>query len=217
MKKKIRGSCSQAVCDKNKLAVVRWNDNKPVTLISSYAGSEPMHKIKRYCKEQKRKIDVDCPDIVREYNKHMGGVDLADMLIALYKIPFKSRRWYIGIFCQLLDICINNAWITQRKSKTGKKKPLKIFRYEIFQNLTKKNRTVPTEKVEPKIINPRSARPTNPIRFDNVGHFPNMKADMGRCKFYQKNTTVYCIKCDTRLCFVTGKNARNCFLSFHAK
>lgn len=33
MKKKKRGAYSQVVCDKTKLAVVRWNDNKPVTLI----------------------------------------------------------------------------------------------------------------------------------------------------------------------------------------
>lgn len=111
MKKKPRGSYSQVVCNKNRLSVVRWNDNKPVTLISSYVGVEPVEKMKRYCKETKSKIDVDCPQIVKEYNKHMGGVDLADMLISLYKTPFKSRRWYIGIFVQILDICINNAWL----------------------------------------------------------------------------------------------------------
>ncbi|CAG4969354.1 unnamed protein product [Parnassius apollo] len=109
MKKKPRGSYAQVVCDKNRLAIVRWNDNKAVTLISSYVGAEPVEKIKRYCKDSKNKVDVDCPQIVKDYNKHMGGVDLADMLISLYKTPFKTRRWYIGIFAQILDICINNA------------------------------------------------------------------------------------------------------------
>lgn len=97
------------VCNKSRLAIVRWNDNKPVTLISSYVATEPVEKIKRYCKEAKGKVDVDCPQIVKEYNKHMGGMDLADMLISLYKTPFKTRRWYLGIFAQLVDICINNA------------------------------------------------------------------------------------------------------------
>lgn len=32
-----------------------------------------MHKIKRYSKTEQRKLDVDCPQIVREYNKHMRG------------------------------------------------------------------------------------------------------------------------------------------------
>ncbi|CAH0728216.1 unnamed protein product, partial [Brenthis ino] len=91
MKKKQRGTFSQVVCNANKLVIVRWSDNKPVTLISSFVGSEPVQKIKRYCKEQRQKIEVDCPQIVCEYNKHMGGVDLADMLISLYKVPFKTR------------------------------------------------------------------------------------------------------------------------------
>ncbi|CAF4773039.1 unnamed protein product [Pieris macdunnoughi] len=56
-----------------------------------------------------------------------------------------------------------------------------------------------------------------------AGHFPSTKEDMGRCKFCQKITTVYCIKCNVRLCFVTGKNPfkykllTNCFLHFHNK
>lgn len=147
----------------------------------------------------------------------MGGVDLADMLISLYKIPFKSRRWYIGIFCQLLDICINNAWILYSIENKGKNKSLKVFRYEIYQNLTKKNRFVNVEGTKIQMKNSKTARPTTPVRLDNVGHFPSMKEDMGRCKLCQKNTTVFCIKCNLRLCFVTGKNARNCFLNFHNK
>lgn len=41
----------------------------------------------------------------------MGGVDLADMLIAVYRTDFRTHRWYIAIFSQLLDICVNNAWL----------------------------------------------------------------------------------------------------------
>lgn len=109
MKKKERGSYAQVVGNKNKLAIVKWNDNKPVTLISTYVAAEPIHKIKRYSKE--KKVDVECPQIVKDYNKHMGGVDLADMLISLYRTPLKTRRWYLGIFAQLIDICVNNGWL----------------------------------------------------------------------------------------------------------
>lgn len=97
------------VCNKNKLAVVKWHDNKVVTLISSYIDSHPIETMKRYDKDEKKKIDVECPQIVKHYNKHMGGVDLADMLISLYRTPFKSHRWYLGIFSQLIDMCINNS------------------------------------------------------------------------------------------------------------
>ena len=32
------------------------------------------------------------PAIVGEYNQHMGGVDLTDMLLALYRISVKSKK-----------------------------------------------------------------------------------------------------------------------------
>lgn len=216
MKKKPRGSYSQVVCNKNRLSVVRWNDNKPVTLISSYVGVEPVEKMKRYCKETKSKIDVDCPQIVKEYNKHMGGVDLADMLISLYKTPFKSRRWYIGIFVQILDICINNAWLLYRRDQAQSSKqyiPLKDFRYEIYEGLKKFGRADKNDKARKGVP---SANPVESLRYDAIGHFMIMTTQ-GRCKLCQKLTTVLCMKCKVRLCFVTGKNPRNCQLDYHVK
>lgn len=214
MKKKPRGSHAQVVCEENRLAAVRWNDNKVVTLISSYVGVDPVEKIKRYSKEAKMKIDVDCPQIVKEYNRHMGGVDLADMLVSLYRTPFKTRRWYIGIFAQILDICINNAWLLHRKScsKTGKKSmPLKDFRFEIYEGLKKKGRTEITEKKKKRVP---QANPVESSRFDNVGHFMTTTTQ-GRCRLCSKLTSVQCIKCKVRLCFVIGKSSRNCQLDYH--
>lgn len=34
-------------------------------------------------------------NVIKEYNTHIGGVDLAGMLISLYRIEIKSRRWYL--------------------------------------------------------------------------------------------------------------------------
>lgn len=218
MKKKMRGSFAQAVCNKNKLAVVKWHDNKCVTLISSCTDAHPVDKIKRYCKVQKKKVDVDCPSIVKEYNKSMGGVDLADMLISLYRIPLKTKRWYMIIFAQLLDICLNNAWLLHRKVYPTK--PLKQFRLEVYESLIKKNRRNETKGVkdvkdERKIKNPVKPRPNEEVRYDQIGHFPD-SCSYGRCRHCKDGkTNVICVKCNQRLCFVAGK--RNCFLNFHKK
>nr|XP_026491734.1 piggyBac transposable element-derived protein 3-like [Vanessa tameamea] len=220
MKKKPRGHFVESICDKNRLAVVRWNDNKAVTFISSFVASEPIEKIRRYSKDAKAKIDVQCPQIVRQYNRHMGGVDLSDMLISLYKTPFKSRRWYLAIFAQIIDICINNAWLLYRQKHSGNvksKKPLKAYRYDIYDLLCKVNRSATRKQTESvKVKKPHAPRPLSPLKYDNIGHFPSTMEE-GRCRFCQKKTVVYCIKCNTRLCFVTGKAPRNCFLNFHTK
>ena len=45
----------------------------------------------------------------------MGGVNLADMLLSLYRIPCKTKRWYQKIFWHLIDMAKINAWILYRR------------------------------------------------------------------------------------------------------
>ncbi|GFY48607.1 DDE_Tnp_1_7 domain-containing protein [Trichonephila inaurata madagascariensis] len=171
MKKKEKGAFSESTCDNNHLAVVRWNDNKVVTFISTCVASDPIEKIQRYCKDSRKKVGVQCPQIVRQYKRHMGGVDLADMLISLYKIPFKSRRWYFGIFEQIVDICLNNAWLVYRDRRgPGSKIFLKVFRHQVYENLLLINRSAKRIKGEHSKINkPYAARPSSPLKYDDVG------------------------------------------------
>ena len=54
---------------------------------------------------------------MKAYNKSMGGVDLADMLIALYQISVKTKRWYIRVFWHLVDIAKVNGWILYKRHR----------------------------------------------------------------------------------------------------
>ncbi len=110
-----RGQFEELVNKRNNIVLVRWNDNKPVHLISSYIGSQPVQKISRWIKEQCMRSMVNCPKIVTIYNKNMGGVDLADMLASLYRIDRKSKKYYTRIVYYLLSVCVNNAWILHKK------------------------------------------------------------------------------------------------------
>ena len=66
---------------------------------------------------------VDFPDIVKKYNGAVGGVDLADMLISLYRTPWKSKRWYLRILVHFMDICKVNAWLLHRRYANQQKIP----------------------------------------------------------------------------------------------
>nr|CAH7754833.1 unnamed protein product [Callosobruchus chinensis] len=210
------------------IAVVRWADTKCVTLASSFVSYSPVVSVKRYSKEEKKKVDVDCPQIIKQYNTHMGGVDLADMLIALYKVPLKSKRWYLGIFGQLIDICANNAWLLYRRDMDASGNPkhdnLKTFRIHLAESLLKGNSLAKLRKSDlandqpsKKIRVPVSVRPTQDVRYDQIGHFPTF-GEKGRCKLCTNGqTSVFCEKCCLRLCIVPGKNSRNCFTIYHMK
>ena len=63
-----------------------------VTVISNDRGIEPKCTVSRFSKETKRREVVKCPDVVKHYSAHMGGIDKSDMLTDLYKTPAKSVR-----------------------------------------------------------------------------------------------------------------------------
>ncbi|CAH1978120.1 unnamed protein product [Acanthoscelides obtectus] len=95
------------------------------------------------------------------------------MLIELYRVPLKSRRWYLRIFGWLIDLAaVNGKWLVYRR-ESGKNKPcLKVFRTMIAEGLLalKKNpsslENVPSKK---KAVIPG---PVEDFRYDEIGHFP---------------------------------------------
>ena len=44
----------------------------------------------------------------------MGGVDLADMFIALCRSPMKTHRWYLKVLIHCVDIHKVNSWLLYR-------------------------------------------------------------------------------------------------------
>ena len=59
-------------------------DNSSVQVSSTHTAVEPKTTIRRWDRKQRKYVDVPCPAIIKEYHEHMGGVDLFDMLVALY-------------------------------------------------------------------------------------------------------------------------------------
>ena len=222
--KEPRGSYDYRTDASAGITVVKWRDNKVVTLASSFVGVEPLATMKRYDKVAKAKVDVPAPNIVRQYNVHMGGVDLADMLIALYRTPLKAKRWHLVMFGQMLDMCVCNAWLLYRRDikllDQGQHIPLRKFRTDIafaLQHASQPKRGRPSlEDAEPaaKIRRFVAPRPVDDVRYDGIGHWP-VHDKKGRCRQCRKGwSRMKCLKCETMLCFTGDKN---CFVVFHHK
>lgn len=69
-----------------------WKDNKYITLVSSFIGELPLKDVERFDRKLKKKISVPCPNIITEYNRHMGGLDFLDSLIGRYKIELRTKK-----------------------------------------------------------------------------------------------------------------------------
>ncbi|GBP47242.1 PiggyBac transposable element-derived protein 2 [Eumeta japonica] len=182
------------------MTAVCWKDNKAVTLLSTYVGSEPVTKVDRFDKSKKAKIKIDCPHIIKEYNAHMGGVDLMDSFIGRYRIAMRSRKWYLRIFYHLLDMSVINSWLIYKDLKSTEADPsilnLCQYRLELAEALSKvgnaselcnKRGRPSTSNSTEKNLQAKKKRgpcqyiPPKDIRTDNVGHWPD-DCVRSRCK-----------------------------------
>ena len=116
MKKK-RGTfqelCSQV--HDVELRVVKWYDNKPVHLLTTYASAQPTSEVERWDRSKKESIKIQCPSTILQYNKSMGGVDLLDCLIALYRTKIRSKKWYHRIMYHFVDMAVVQSWLLYRR------------------------------------------------------------------------------------------------------
>lgn len=192
MKHEDRGTSYEFVAsiDGMDVSFLVWKDNKYVNLISSFARTHPETMVKRYDRKQKRTVDVKCPFVIQEYNRHMGGVDLLDSLMGRYKITMKSRKWYIRLFYHLLDLTLVNSWLAykrvhqQKGTQDSKIVEQAKFRAEVAHCLTKINISVTQKRGRPssssveqelqvkKKKGPTQHVPPQDVRQDKFGHWP---------------------------------------------
>ena len=61
MEKKPRGTYKVVLDTNNDVAMVRWKDNKAVTVASTYCGAAPLGKTKRFSRADRRRIELPQP------------------------------------------------------------------------------------------------------------------------------------------------------------
>ena len=69
--------------------------------------------------------------MIQQYNKFMGGVDLADNMLANYRICIRGKKWWWPIFSNYIDVCMVNAWKLWLDVHPQEKVSLLQFRREV--------------------------------------------------------------------------------------
>ncbi|MCL4142327.1 UNVERIFIED_CONTAM: hypothetical protein GTU68_050401 [Idotea baltica] len=230
LKNEGRGSYDWRVDCTSDVRIMKWNDNSTVHFASTFIGCELGEKAKRWSSKDKEYILVDCPKMVHEYNKFMGGVDLNDMLLSQYRIRLKSNKWYMAIFYYVIKVAVTNGWLLYRRHQSlrnAKFVSLLEFQIEIASCLVKAGK-LPTELMRSRgrtsLSEPKPKRsktcavnpiPSKDIRHDALGHFPKVDEKQHRCRHCSYGyTKIFCTKCQIFLCLTKD---RNCFYSFHKK
>ena len=133
-------------------------------------------------------MDIIMPAPIAAYNQHMGGFDLFDQDVALYRSTIRIKKWWWPLFQWSVDAARTNAWrLSQRHTKCEQ---LPFLR-ELTHILIKAN-TVPRL---PASFADRHQAPDD-LRYDGLHHWPQeLGSRFHRCKVCDRRTNIGCEKC----------------------
>ncbi len=114
---------------------VMWQDTKRVTLLSNYGDCSVTSKKIRSRKTSTGFRHIKKPCIVEDYNKYMGGTDLAGQLCTYYTHTHKTFKWWKRVFITILDICLLNANVVYNSIDTNKSLSTLDFRVKVIEAL----------------------------------------------------------------------------------
>ncbi|KAL3243897.1 hypothetical protein MRX96_019486 [Rhipicephalus microplus] len=76
--------------------------------MSNYHDPEDRVQVHRTLQNGK-KMAVECPSVVKDYNTWMGGVDKFDQKRNAYPADRRSKRWWSRIFYFMLDAAMKEV------------------------------------------------------------------------------------------------------------
>ena len=204
MKKADRGTFDYR-CDGD-VYICKWNDNNIVHVASNHQTHEPVHDVRRRVKGAPN-TQVKQPDLIRQYNVGMGGVDLMDRLLSTYRPSIRGKKWYWPLFTNYLNLTVVAAWRMYCLIND-----VEICHLEFRRRITiclLKQETAPRARVI------GGAAPSLPvdIRYDGQGH-EKESTSQGRCVLCKKNARYRCRKCGVRLHYDKGST---CAQRYHTR
>ncbi|KRZ65021.1 PiggyBac transposable element-derived protein 3 [Trichinella papuae] len=57
-----------------------------------------------------KRVYVVEPNIIRQYNQYMGGVDVMDKMLFSYQPKLRSRKWWWNLFSHAMNMAVVAAW-----------------------------------------------------------------------------------------------------------
>ncbi|XP_066592950.1 piggyBac transposable element-derived protein 3-like [Prorops nasuta] len=118
-KKAPRGSISVKHELKSGLNFITVMDSKPVSLLSTAAGVEPLLNVKRYSKSLQSRENILFPRAITLYNEFMGGVDMHDGHCSNLMPSIRAKKWTWPMFLRLIQSSLTNALVIYNLSNNG--------------------------------------------------------------------------------------------------
>lgn len=204
--------------NRENITALKWKDKKGIHFISNFHNPQDVTSVNRRQKDGTLQ-EVACPQLVKDYNSHMGYVDKADMLKSCYEINRKSKKWYMRIVWHFVDVAIVNSFIIFCQRGEGNALSLKHFKLAVARGLIglENTRKRGRKSVEPTASKFKRHVPLE-TRLTDASHMPihGTSRRCGLCSTKQEPHRSFwqCSICNVALCL---NDKKNCFALYHKK
>lgn len=208
-----RGAYDFRFDSKNEIMIVKWNDNKCVSLATNFDTILPLSSVQRWNREKKERVAVSQPRAIFNYNKNMGGVDQHDWLLEKYSIAIRGKKWYWCLVTRIIDMAVVNSYLLYKQVQGRNAISLKDFRRQIAVTYLKLGHGVRVMRGRPLSLPSTSGvQSVSHARYDNIGHTLERRDKQRRCQYTdcKRKPLTFCKKCNVTLC-------RECFFQYHKK
>jgi hypothetical protein len=214
-----------------KLFLTAWVDNKPVHMLHSWPTMFDTceRNQKQQGGQEYRKQQFPRPTICKNYNKSMGGTDLADFYLAEYATSHRAKRWQPKILFHCIQQAVVNAHILccSKNGVTNAQFPLLMFITQLLEEIAPKPAPPAVDPCgyQPGVMSSRNRSWwNNKIKLRTEGrHFPDKfsnpqpqalgqkrESNCRKCIYCcDKQVLTFCNQCGVYLCL--GR----CFHLFH--
>lgn len=77
---------------KNKILVLAWRDKRIITMLSTKLRSTS-RRVTRRARHSGDRREIKIPEVITNYNKNMGGVDVANQYATSYCFLRRTLKW----------------------------------------------------------------------------------------------------------------------------
>ena len=167
----------------------RWNDNSVVTVATTFDTVQPQKSTRRYSRAQKKSIMIRQPRLIANYNSFMGGVDVLDKLLGVYRCSIRGKKWWWNLFVNAIMVASVAAWRLHCHLHGKEHLSHVAFLRDVTVCLAKKEKDLRDGKRGGKVSKNSMA-----AHKDGVGHYL-IDSAQGRCRQCGKNCRKQCCKC----------------------
>ena len=158
--------------------------SKNLCALSVLDSDLPHTTVKHWNPSEKFYINIDRPNCITVYNKHMGGVDLLDAHFSVYHIDVRGKKWYWPHYINTLDVLKSADFEVFRLTYPGDKMDFLVFTCRIIMHYLKSAKV--QRQLPPNIIYPRKRSwKGNAVNERKEGHHVIEKTSQKRCRFVQ--------------------------------